>query len=79
MFSKFLRCTLIGDFNVIKQRINLLNTKVKYLNAQRDYSSESNIIQSPYSDVILPKLPLHNYIWENINKWPNATAIVSKH
>lgn len=39
--------------------------------------TNENIIKSPYKDVVIPNVTLHDYVWENLDRWPERTAAVS--
>lgn len=53
----------------------------RYLNPLKQtircFSSE-NIIQSGAKQVQIPKTNLHEYLWQNLEKWPEKTAVVSR-
>lgn len=59
-----------------------LNKKVKVLarptlNGDCKYSSVSGILNSGLPDVEIPNGSLDEYVFENIGKWENHTAVVS--
>ena len=35
------------------------------------------IVKSPYSDVEIPEMNLADYVWKDVDKWPERTALVS--
>lgn len=37
-----------------------------------------NVVKSPYFDVEIPDISLPEYIWRNIAKWADKTAVVSE-
>lgn len=39
---------------------------------------EKFIVKSPYSDVELPEVNLADYVWKDVDKWPDNVALVSK-
>ncbi len=38
---------------------------------------ESFIIKSPYSDVEIPETNLADFVWRDVEKWPERTALVN--
>lgn len=38
--------------------------------------TSDNIVKSPFEDVVIPEVPLPEYIWSNMEKWSNKTAMV---
>lgn len=50
----------------------------KYVTS-RSYNvwTQDKIIKSPYKDVVIPNLTLTDYVWENLDKWPERTCAVS--
>ena len=38
---------------------------------------EKFIIRSPYSDVEIPETNLADFVWQNVDKWPENVALVS--
>ena len=38
---------------------------------------EANIVKSPYSDVEIPEINLADYVWRDVEKWPERPALVS--
>lgn len=58
-----------------------LNTKVKVLtapvlNRNKKYSTYG-ILNSGLADVDIPNVSIDEYVFENIGKWENSTAVVS--
>ncbi len=39
---------------------------------------EEFIVRSPYSDVDIPEISLTDYVFKDVEKWPERTALVSK-
>jgi hypothetical protein len=37
---------------------------------------EKFIIRSPYTDVEIPLVNLSDYVWKDVEKWPDNTALV---
>ena len=38
---------------------------------------EKFIIRSPYSDVEIPEVNLADFVWKDVDKWPENVALVS--
>lgn len=38
---------------------------------------EPNIVRSPYSDVEIPEINLADFVWKDVQKWPDNLALVS--
>ena len=38
---------------------------------------EAFIVKSPYSDVEIPEINLADYVWRDVEKWPERPALVS--
>lgn len=38
---------------------------------------EAHIVKSPYSDVVIPEINLADYVWRDVEKWPERPALVS--
>ncbi|XP_046749674.1 4-coumarate--CoA ligase 1-like [Diprion similis] len=37
---------------------------------------QDNVVSSPFPDINVPREFLHEYIWKNLERWPNKTAVV---
>lgn len=37
---------------------------------------ENRVVRSPFKDVEIPDATLPEYIWRNLDRWPNRTAVV---
>lgn len=42
----------------------------------RKYSNEINVVKSKIPDILLPNALVHEYVWENVDKWHDKTALV---
>lgn len=43
-----------------------------------NFSREEGIVMnSPFENIKVPNVPLDQYVWRNISKWQNHTAMVS--
>lgn len=36
---------------------------------------EGYVMNSPYGSVVVPNITIDQYVWKNLSKWPNHTAI----
>lgn len=43
-----------------------------------DGNNGERIYTSPYGDIDLPSLTIQDYVWKNMNKWPERIAVVCK-
>lgn len=39
--------------------------------------SSDGTIKSPYKDIEIPNCTLYDYVWQNLDKWPERTVSVS--
>jgi len=37
---------------------------------------EAHIVKSPYSDVVIPEINLADYVWRDVEKWPERPALI---
>ena len=52
-------------------------SRTKYTYPKIPPEDEKHIIRSPYSEVEIPEINLADYVWKNVNKWPENVALVS--
>lgn len=54
------------------------NQSSKYVCAVRKHSvwTQDKIIKSPYNKVEIPNCTLYDYVWQNLDKWPEKTLSV---
>lgn len=38
--------------------------------------ASDNVVKSPFEDVVIPEMPVPEYIWSNMKNWSNKTAMV---
>ena len=50
---------------------------LKYEYPEISPEEEAHIVQSPYSDVVIPEINLADYVWRDVDKWPERPALVS--
>ena len=50
---------------------------LKYTKPEIPAEDEPFIIKSPYSDVEVPEVNLADYVWKDVDKWPERSALVS--
>ena len=58
---------------------NQLISRSKYTYPKIPPEDEKHIIRSPYSEVQIPEINLADYVWQNVNKWPENVALVSSY
>lgn len=62
-------------------RVCSKNNAIVYANAFsshfRSCSQEINVVKSKIPDVSIPNVLVHEYMWENVDKWHDKTALVS--
>lgn len=42
----------------------------------KNYSKEVNVVKSKLPDVQIPSILLNEYIWKDVDKWKDKTALV---
>lgn len=40
--------------------------------------TQDKIIKSPYKNIEIPNYTLYDYVWQNLDKWPERTVSVSE-
>ena len=51
---------------------------ITQLDQRRNYAElAKNIVKSPFQDKEVPEVLLNNFIWDEIDKWSELTAVVS--
>ena len=50
---------------------------LKYEYPEISPEEEAHIVKSPYSDVVIPEINLADYVWRDVDKWPERPALVS--
>ena len=56
---------------------NALISRTKYTFPKIPPEDEKFIIRSPYNDVEIPETNLADFVWQNVDKWPENVALVS--
>ena len=56
---------------------NALFSRTKYTFPKIPPEDEKFIIRSPYNDVEIPEKNLADFVWQNVDKWPENVALVS--
>ena len=69
---------LVRPLNFVYSR-NLSTSSIlnKYQLPEIPPEDEPFIVKSPYTDVEVPEANLADYVWKDIEKWPENTALVS--
>ncbi|CAG9101526.1 unnamed protein product [Plutella xylostella] len=59
-------------------RLRLVTCKgtLSVITRQNSLWTAGNVVKSPAKDILVPDVPLHEYVWKNLDKWPTKTAIV---
>lgn len=70
---------ILPKHSIENQGYKLFRLREAFFLNKRNYSSDPRILKSLYSSISLPSVPLHRYVWRNLNKWPDVTAVVSKY
>lgn len=45
--------------------------------SRREQSIATNILKSDFEDIKIPNYAIDEYIWQNLDRWPDKTSIVS--
>ena len=73
-----LSSTQANLYNGVTTRSLSTSSKLlKYQFPEIHPEDEPYIIKSPYSDVEIPEVNLADYVWRDVEKWPERTALVS--
>ena len=76
--QKFQRPLLCSSV-INPQRWRSLSTTcrlLKYTYPEIPEEDEPFIVKSPYSDVEIPEVNLADFVWKDVEKWPERTALV---
>ena len=52
------------------------NVIFKYKFPEIPEEDQPFIVKSPYTDVEIPEMNLADYVWKDVEKWPERTALV---
>ena len=72
MFVTIFRSDFVGCIGM-----NHMISRTKYTFPKIPPEDEKFIIRSPYSDVEVPEVNLADYVWKDVDKWPENVALVS--
>ena len=50
---------------------------LKYEYPEIPPEDEPHIVKSPYSQVEIPEMNLADFVWKDVDKWPERTALVN--
>jgi len=59
-----------------KRFLSTTNIWFKYEHPEIPADEAEFIVKSPYSDVDIPEMNLADYVWKDVEKWPERTALV---
>lgn len=65
---------------IVKKTLNAFckSSKFACVGVRRNSGwTQEKTVKSPFKGVELPNLTLNDYIWQNLDKWPERTASVS--
>ena len=65
-----------SELNVTMRQNNTIY-RTKYTYPKIPQEDEKFVIRSPYSDVEIPEINLADFVWQNVDKWPENVALVS--
>ena len=66
-----------GNNNGSCRNLSTTSKLLKYSYPEIHPDEEANIVKSPYSDVVIPEINLADYVWKDVEKWPERPALVS--
>lgn len=58
-------------------KFKIPNKEFSSVNFRKDVWTSERVVKSPCKDIIIPKITLDEYIWKNLDQWPNKVAAVS--
>lgn len=64
----------------VNRTLNSVKQSSKYASVViRKHSvwTQDRVIKSPFKNVEIPNYTLYDYVWQNLDKWPERTASVS--
>ncbi|KAJ8719770.1 hypothetical protein PYW08_011945 [Mythimna loreyi] len=71
MVAKYL-FTVKSTFNSVKQSSKYASVVIR----KHSVWTQDRVIKSPYKDIEIPNLTLYDYVWQNLDRWPERTASV---
>lgn len=60
----------------MKRVLDCINRSSKVITRRGSVWSADGVLTSPYDKVEIPKSTLYDYVWENLDKWPEKTLAV---
>ena len=57
--------------------LSICKNMLRYEYPEISPEEEAHIVKSPYSDVVIPEINLADYVWRDVEKWPERPALVS--
>ncbi|KAJ8719771.1 hypothetical protein PYW08_011946 [Mythimna loreyi] len=63
----------------VKRTLNSVKQSSKYSSIvirENSVWTQDRVIKSPFKDVEIPNLTLYDYVWQNLDRWPERTASV---
>jgi hypothetical protein len=74
--KNLMRCETLKKQQYNAVRAIFSNKKDSVQQAPKFSDAGDNIIRSPFPDVEVPSCLLDEFVWKDLNKWGNKTAIV---
>lgn len=61
---------------ILRKREQILNSG-KIVLCSKSYSQEVNVVKSKLPQLDIPNILIDEYVWRNLDKWHDKTALVS--
>ena len=73
-FQRPLLCSLTSSLH--RRSLSTTCRLLKYTYPEIPEEDEPFIVKSPYSEVEIPEVNLADFVWKDVEKWPERTALV---
>ncbi|KAL0879027.1 hypothetical protein ABMA27_003995 [Loxostege sticticalis] len=60
----------------IKRVLECVSNSSKYITRSSSAWTQDKIIKTPYNNIEIPNATLYDYVWQNLEKWPEKTMSV---
>ena len=74
--TKSLKYISASGSNLANRQLCTSSTVYKYKLPEIPPEDEPFVTRSPYTDVEIPEINLADYVWQDVDKWPERTALV---
>ncbi|KAL4715648.1 hypothetical protein ACJJTC_006227 [Scirpophaga incertulas] len=61
---------------IVRRILGSINKTSKHISRSSSAWSQDNVIKTPYDKIEIPKCTLYDYVWQNLEKWPEKTMTV---